>query len=118
MTALSIAYAALFYVATAILVVGVPAKIRLYRRPPAPLRATRARLPPRRAFREPIGPAMACLCALTLPRRPAAGRLGAFEPTFTSLCVPSFQADPATEGTRTGTAILVHLERMEVIIVS
>jgi phosphoenolpyruvate carboxykinase (ATP) len=31
--------------------------------------------------------------------------------------VPSFEADPATEGTRTGTAILVHLQRMEIIIV-
>ncbi len=38
MTALSIAYAALFYVATAILVVGVAAKIRLYARTPAPLK--------------------------------------------------------------------------------
>ena len=31
--------------------------------------------------------------------------------------MPSFEADPATEGTRTGTAILVHLQRMEIIIV-
>ncbi len=31
--------------------------------------------------------------------------------------MPSFQADPETEGTRTGTAILVHLKRMEIIIV-
>ena len=31
--------------------------------------------------------------------------------------MPSFEADPATEGTRTGTAILVHLKRMEIIIV-
>ena len=31
--------------------------------------------------------------------------------------MPSFQADPATEGTRTGTAILLHLQRMEIIIV-
>ncbi len=40
-----------------------------------------------------------------------------FEPNFTIICVPSFQADPATEGTRTGTAILLHLERMEILIV-
>ena len=40
-----------------------------------------------------------------------------FAPNFTIICVPSFQADPATEGTRTGTAILVHLRRMEIIIV-
>jgi len=37
MTALSIAYAALFYAATAILVVGVALKIRSYARTPAPL---------------------------------------------------------------------------------
>ena len=41
----------------------------------------------------------------------------ASRPNFTIIDVPSFQADPATEGTRTGTAILVHLERMEIIIV-
>ena len=40
-----------------------------------------------------------------------------FAPNFTIICVPSFKADPETEGTRTGTAILVHLERMEIIIV-
>ncbi len=49
-------------------------------------------------------------------RTTAADRVG-FEPNFTIICVPSFQADPATEGTRTGTAILLHLERMEIIIV-
>ncbi|MCB2020875.1 MAG: respiratory nitrate reductase subunit gamma [Rhizobacter sp.] len=38
MTALSIAYAALFYVATAVLVVGVALKIRVYARAPAPLK--------------------------------------------------------------------------------
>jgi len=38
MTALSIAYAALFYVATAVLVVGVALKIRVYARTPAPLK--------------------------------------------------------------------------------
>jgi phosphoenolpyruvate carboxykinase (ATP) len=46
----------------------------------------------------------------------ATERIG-FEPNFTIVCVPSFQADPSTEGTRTGTAILLHLERMEIIIV-
>ena len=38
MSALSIVYAALFYAATAILVVGVAAKIRVYARTPAPLK--------------------------------------------------------------------------------
>jgi phosphoenolpyruvate carboxykinase (ATP) len=49
-------------------------------------------------------------------RTTATDRIG-FQPNFTIICVPSFQADPATEGTRTGTAILLHLERMEIIIV-
>ena len=31
--------------------------------------------------------------------------------------MPSFQADPETDGTRSGTAILLHLRRMEIIIV-
>src|SRR4029453_4077295 len=43
--------------------------------------------------------------------------LARFLPNFTIICVPPFQADPATEGTRTGTAILVHLGRMEILIV-
>lgn len=38
MTALSIFYAALFYAATAILVIGVAAKMRVYARTPAPLK--------------------------------------------------------------------------------
>ena len=38
MSALTIAYAALFYIASAILVVGLIAKIRLYLRTPAPLK--------------------------------------------------------------------------------
>src|SRR5688572_13925080 len=61
--------------------------------------------------------AWASVFARNLFRRPEAGDLTGFEPNFTIICVPSFQADPATEGTRTGTAILLHLERMEIIIV-
>ena len=61
--------------------------------------------------------AWASIFARNLFRRPTARELEGFVPNFTILCVPSFQADPATEGTRTGTAILVHLERMEIIIV-
>ncbi len=49
-------------------------------------------------------------------RTTATDRIG-FQPNFTIICVPSFQADPATEGTRTGTAILLNLARMEIIIV-
>ena len=53
------------------------------------------------------------------PVPPADGRrsCAGFAPNFTIICVPSFKADPETEGTRTETAILVHLERMEIIIV-
>jgi len=61
--------------------------------------------------------AWASIFARNLFRRPTLEQLSDFEPNFTIICVPSFQADPATEGTRTGTAILVHLRRMEVIIV-
>ena len=62
--------------------------------------------------------AWASIFARNLFRRPDRRRSCAgFEPNFTIICVPSFQADPATEGTRTGTAILLHLERMEIIIV-
>ena len=61
--------------------------------------------------------AWASVFARNLFRRPDAATLADFEPNFTIVCVPSFQADPATEGTRTGTAILLHLQRMEIIIV-
>ena len=61
--------------------------------------------------------AWASVFARNLFRLPSSAGLDGFEPNFTIICVPSFQADPATEGTRTGTAILLHLERMEIIIV-
>jgi len=61
--------------------------------------------------------AWASVFARNLFRRPTAEQLDGFEPNFTIICVPSFKADPATEGTRTETAILLHLERMEIIIV-
>jgi phosphoenolpyruvate carboxykinase (ATP) len=61
--------------------------------------------------------AWASMFARNLFRRTTAEERLGFEPNFTIICVPSFQADPATEGTRTGTAILLHLERMEIIIV-
>jgi phosphoenolpyruvate carboxykinase (ATP) len=61
--------------------------------------------------------AWASIFARNLFRRPEARDLTGFEPNFTIICVPSFQADPAAEGTRTGTAILLHLERMEILIV-
>ena len=61
--------------------------------------------------------AWASIFARNLFRRPTLAERRGFEPNFTIICVPSFKADPATEGTRTETAILVHLERMEIIIV-
>ena len=71
----------------------------------------------RRSLRVYTETAWASIFARNLFRRPAAEDLASFQPNFTIIDVPSFQADPATEGTRTGTAILVHLQRMEIIIV-
>ena len=61
--------------------------------------------------------AWASIFARNLFRRPTADDLATFVPNFTIINVPSFKADPSTEGTRSETAILVHLGRMEVIIV-
>jgi phosphoenolpyruvate carboxykinase (ATP) len=71
----------------------------------------------RRSLRVYTETAWASLFARNLFRRPAAADLAAFAPNFTIIDVPSFQADPATEGTRTGTAILLNLAAMEIIIV-
>ncbi|HSK52051.1 MAG TPA: phosphoenolpyruvate carboxykinase (ATP) [Clostridia bacterium] len=71
----------------------------------------------RRSLRVYTETAWASIFARNLFRRPTAAELEGFSPNFTIICVPSFKADPATEGTRTTTAILVHLGRMEVIIV-
>ena len=71
----------------------------------------------RRSLRVYTETAWASIFARNLFRQPSSADLAAFAPNFTILNVPSFKADPATEGTRTETAILVHLKRMEVIIV-
>jgi phosphoenolpyruvate carboxykinase (ATP) len=71
----------------------------------------------RRSLRVYTETAWASVFARNLFRRPTAEQLATFAPNFTIICVPSFEADPLTEGTRTGTAILVHLRRMEIIIV-
>jgi phosphoenolpyruvate carboxykinase (ATP) len=71
----------------------------------------------RRSLRVYTETAWASIFARNLFRRPSREQLQGFSPNFTILDVPSFEADPETEGTRTGTAILVHLQRMEVIIV-
>ncbi|MFM2105854.1 MAG: hypothetical protein RL338_886 [Chloroflexota bacterium] len=71
----------------------------------------------RRRLRVYTETAWASIFARNLFRRPEQHELEGFVPNFRIIDVPSFQADPATEGTRTGTAILLHLERMEIIIV-
>jgi phosphoenolpyruvate carboxykinase (ATP) len=71
----------------------------------------------RRSLRVYTETAWASIFARNLFRRPAATDLASFQPNFTIINVPSFKADPTTEGTRSETAILVHLGRMEVIIV-
>jgi phosphoenolpyruvate carboxykinase (ATP) len=71
----------------------------------------------RRSLRVYTETAWASIFARNLFREPAPEALTDFRPNFTILCVPSFKADPATEGTRTETAILLHLQRMEIIIV-
>jgi phosphoenolpyruvate carboxykinase (ATP) len=71
----------------------------------------------RRSLRVYTETAWASIFVRNLFRRPAAEDLAAFEPNFTIINAPSFKADPALEGTRTETAILVHLGRMEVIVV-
>jgi phosphoenolpyruvate carboxykinase (ATP) len=71
----------------------------------------------RRSLRVYTETAWASIFARNLFRVPPREDLEAFVPNFTIINVPSFEADPATEGTRTGTAILLHLQRMEIIIV-
>ena len=71
----------------------------------------------RRSLRVYTETAWASIFARNLFRRPPREDLADFEPNFTIINVPSFKADPATEGTRSGTAILLHLGRMEIIIV-
>ncbi len=71
----------------------------------------------RRSLRVYTETAWASIFARNLFRNPAPDQLPGFKPNFTIICVPSFLADPATEATRTTTAILVHLKRMEILIV-
>jgi len=71
----------------------------------------------RRSLRVYTKTAWASIFARNLFRRPTQTELEGFEPNFTIIDVPSFEADPATEGVRSSTAILVHLKRMEIIVV-
>src|SRR3954454_19888776 len=71
----------------------------------------------RRSLRVYTETAWASIFARNLFRRPSAAELSGFSPNFTIIDVPAFQADPDTEGTRAGTAILLNLARMEILIV-
>src|SRR5438034_3783155 len=71
----------------------------------------------RRSLRVYTETAWASIFARNLFRRPSAEQLVDFRPNFRIIDVPSFKADPASEGTRAETAILVNLRRMEIIIV-
>jgi phosphoenolpyruvate carboxykinase (ATP) len=71
----------------------------------------------RRSLRVYTETAWASIFARNLFRLPTQEELGTFAPNFTIIDVPSFQADPETEGIRSSTAILVHLKRMEIIVV-
>jgi phosphoenolpyruvate carboxykinase (ATP) len=48
--------------------------------------------------------------------RPGLEELASFAPNFSILHAPEFQADPAKHGTRTGTAIVLHLARRMIVI--
>jgi phosphoenolpyruvate carboxykinase (ATP) len=71
----------------------------------------------RRSLRVYTESAWASIFARNLFRNPPQEDLATFAPNFTIIDLPSFKADPETEGVRGETAILVHLERMEIIIV-
>ncbi len=71
----------------------------------------------RRSLRVYTETAWASIFSKNLFRRPPLEDLASFVPNFTIIDAPSFKADPSRDGTRTETAILLHLRRMEVIIV-
>jgi phosphoenolpyruvate carboxykinase (ATP) len=70
----------------------------------------------RRSLRVYTETAWASIFARNLFRRPAREELASFVPNFTIVDAPSFRADPSTDGTRSETAILVDLVRMEILI--
>jgi phosphoenolpyruvate carboxykinase (ATP) len=71
----------------------------------------------RRSLRVYTETAWASIFAENLFRRPSQAELAEFVPNFTILDIPSFKADPAVHGTRTETAIVLNLARMEIVIV-
>ncbi len=70
----------------------------------------------RRSVRVYTETAWASIFARNLFRRPSAEELASFVPNFTIIDAPSFHADPATDGTRSETAILLDLANMELLI--
>jgi phosphoenolpyruvate carboxykinase (ATP) len=70
----------------------------------------------RRSVRAYTETAWANLFCNNLFIRPQPGGLEGFEPNFTIIDAPSFLADPSRDGTRSETAIMVHLSRQEIII--
>ncbi|MBA4158121.1 MAG: phosphoenolpyruvate carboxykinase [Gemmatimonadetes bacterium] len=56
------------------------------------------------------------LFAYNMFRRPEASELEGFEPGFTVIHAPEFQADPERHGTRSGAFVIVHIGRREVLI--
>jgi phosphoenolpyruvate carboxykinase (ATP) len=70
----------------------------------------------RRSLRVYTETAWASIFVDNLFIRPRRRELRGFVPNFTIIDVPSFRADPARDGTRSETAILVHLGRSEILI--
>ena len=60
--------------------------------------------------------AWCALFARSMFIRPPAEELAAFEPDYIILHAPQFQADPATDGVRTGTAIALSFEQRLIVI--
>jgi phosphoenolpyruvate carboxykinase (ATP) len=70
----------------------------------------------RRSVRVFTETAWASIFARNLFRRPTADELATFAPNFTIIDAPSFHSDPAADGTRSETAILLDLAHMELLI--
>jgi phosphoenolpyruvate carboxykinase (ATP) len=70
----------------------------------------------RRSVRAYTETAWASIFCSNLFRVPAAEDLPGFSPDFTIVDAPSFRADPARDGVRSETVILVHLGRQEILI--
>ncbi len=70
----------------------------------------------RRRVRAYTETAWASIFCSNLFRLPTAAELEGFEPDFTIVDAPSFRADPARDGVRSETVILVHYGRQEILI--